>query len=175
MTAIDNVTGDLRRKIVPYVKSHAGATAEEMSKALGHSASNVSTAARALWIKGVLGRQRDGRWFHYFVPEAVQDEGRDDDRPESPCEIEFEFDFDVAPPTDAVDVAALQAEIETLKQWQADAIAKHPDLAPVDPDLLRAREIAAAAMGDTAAGDIRGGEADHSPLVQAVLMAIRAG
>ena len=173
MTAIDNVTGDLRRKIVPYVKSHAGATAEDMSKALGHSASNVSTAARALWIKGVLGRQRDGRWFHYFVPEAVQDEGSDDERPESPCEIEF--DFDVAPPTDAIDVAALQSEIETLKQWQADAIAKHPDLAPVDPDLLRAREIAAAAVSDGRADDILRGWDDDTPLVQAVLTAIKAG
>lgn len=171
MTAIDaTVRGHLRRDVLAYVRKHPACTAEEMAEHFGKMPNVVSTAAKALWEAGVLGRQRDGKPFRYFLPAP----SRAGERPESPCEIEF--DFDVAPPTDAVDVAALQAEIEALEQWKADAIAKHPDLAPIDPDLLRAREIAAAAMGDeAAAGDIMRGWDDHTPLVQAVLTAIKAG
>lgn len=171
MTAIDaTVRGHLRRDVLAYVRKHPACTAEEMAEHFGKMPNVVSTAAKALWEAGVLGRQRDGKPFRYFLPAP----SRAGERPESPCEIEF--DFDVAPPTDAVDVAALQAEIETLKQWQADAIAKHPDLAPIDPDLLRAREIAAAALGDGPSADlIRGGGCDDIPLVQAVLTAVKAG
>lgn len=173
MTAIDaTVRGHLRREILAYVRKHPACTTEDLSTALNRPISGLGDAMLGLVEQGLLGRQRDGRSYRYFRPDRNFADMRDDTMIEA--DRELEFSSEIIEEMQA-DLRELQAEVDALEQWKADAIAKHPDLAPVDPDLLRAREIAAAAMGDTAAGDIRGGEADHSPLVQAVLMAIRAG
>lgn len=172
MTDIDNVRGALRREILAYVRKHPACTTEDLSAAINRPKSGFGDAMLALIEQGLLGRQRDGRSYRYFRPDRSFADLRDDTTIEMNREVEFSSE--IIEDMEA-DIREMQAEIEALEQWRADAIAKHPDLAPVDPDLLRAREIAAAAMGDEAIADIRGGDADHSPLVQAVLTAIKAG
>ena len=63
---------------------------------------------------------------------------------------------------------------QPLEQWKADAIARYPDLAPVDPLLVKAREIAVSGgwmdrpdVGITAA-TITNGDFDSHPIMQAI-------
>lgn len=57
-------------------------------------------------------------------------------------------------------------ELAELRKFKADAIAKYPDLSPVDPKLLKARELATEALG--------GGRvpADDAPIIKALLKAL---
>jgi predicted transcriptional regulator len=168
----DNVRGALRREILAYVRKHPACTTEDLSAALDRPISGLGDAMLGLVEQGLLGRQRDGRSYRYFRPDRNFADMRDDTLIEANREVEFSSEVIEEMEADLIEMARA---IEALERWKADAIAKHRDLAPVDPDLLRAREIAAAAMGDEAACDIRGGDADHSPLVQAVLTALKAG
>lgn len=82
-------------------------------------------------------------------------------------------------PADNVDLSILRAEIEALRQWKADAIAKHPDLAPVDPLLLKAREVLAvvlrASKDENNADLANEGYWDNSLTIKSLLEVLREG
>jgi hypothetical protein len=73
----------------------------------------------------------------------------------------------------------IDPELAELRAFRDAAIEKHPDLAPVDPDLLEAREIVAAArlrkQLHTQAANIRKGEHDTLPSVKMALAGIKRG
>lgn len=82
-----------------------------------------------------------------------------------------------APPSSAL-VDHLRAEVETLKAWRAEAIARYPDLA-VDPLLLKARQIVAKAIKDKNEGgwadayqQVISGQRDNSVAIVATLAAL---
>jgi hypothetical protein len=72
-------------------------------------------------------------------------------------------------------LTALRYEIATLKAWQADAIARYPDLG-VEPLLLKARQIVAKALreaGEHGAVDaVMNGSRDHSVAIRATITAL---
>ena len=71
----------------------------------------------------------------------------------------------------------LHADVAELEAWKADAIAQHPDLAPVDPILLKARKIVGRHLHNNGltsdAQDVLWGHSDDHMAVCAVLDALR--
>jgi DNA-binding transcriptional ArsR family regulator len=70
---------------------------------------------------------------------------------------------------DRVTNTEMEAEIDALEAWKADAIKRYPDLGPVDPLLVKAREIAVTGgWVDAFADEIIVGHLDSHPIVQAI-------
>jgi len=68
----------------------------------------------------------------------------------------------------------LKVEITSLEYRWADAIAKYPDLAPVDPYLKRAREILADECG-LEAYSVDAGDWDETSYTRAIIRALKEG
>lgn len=177
MTAITTkVNGSTRRKVLTFVHSNAGATSEDMAAALNSTPTVTSTAAKALCDQGVLARQRVGRPFRYFVPErapTATDAVEQTTGKQTTESVGERADLDrQIIESLRVDVAEMEAEIDALEAWKADAIARYPDLGLVDPLLVKAREIAARGgwmVGSFGADvNIANGEFDSHPIVQAI-------
>ena len=68
----------------------------------------------------------------------------------------------------------LQAELDELRAWKADAIARYPDLG-VDPIVLEAREIVAGLVDEKLAADVRSGRKDGCPIMLATIQGLSRG
>jgi hypothetical protein len=172
MTTFDiaEVRGSLRRELLTVVRKHPGATSENIAAVLGKPHNHYTGTLRTMFDEGLLGRQRHGRAFRYFIPDRAPA------TTEQAEPTDGEFDFKLSATLDKVliedmrtDIAELEAEIDALEQWKADAIARHPDLAPVDPLMVKAREIAlSGGWVDAFADEIIVGHFDSHPIVQAI-------
>ena len=69
----------------------------------------------------------------------------------------------------------LEFEIEQLRAWKAAAIERHPDLAPVDPYLKRAREILVTVVDQSDATDIMRGDWDDEYSIKSIIRALKEG
>lgn len=173
----------IRRRIYDYITANPGKTGAEVGNALGISQQDASGPLSQLYGAGKLERQKvPGTYgkYAYFIP--------DRERSTQP-EIRYitrEPVGDAHYNTMKHEYRALEAvrdrlevEVVELRQWKADAIVKHPDLAPVDPLLLKARELAAEALrengADLSATNALAGELDNATLVKAVLKALSGG
>jgi hypothetical protein len=170
MTTFDiaEVHGSLRRELLTFVRKHPGATSKNIAAVFGKPHNHYTGTLRTMFDEGLLGRQRKGRAFRYFIP----------DRASAPtAEVKQtggQLDFYMSAALDKHMIAGMEAEIDALEQWKADAIARYPDLAPVDPLLVKAREIAVSGgwmdrpdVGITAA-TITNGDFDSHPIMQAI-------
>lgn len=155
-----------RYAVFEYIKANPqGATAEQIAKALGYDwPQSVCHALEKLRASGHITRHRIGRWFHYHpasVPlKSVQ-------QPVTVAEL----------PADTGEVEALRAQVAELEAWKAAAIAKHADLKPVDPMLIRARRIVAQMYNESdfpgvSPARVLEGHYDSDVVVQAVLAAL---
>lgn len=158
----DHITN--RDATLAFIKRTPGCTSNEIALATGILHQSVTGVLTDLTAAGAVSRQRKGRNFHYIVGE---------DKPID---------------TDAIDAwrqraIELQDKVDELYAWKQEAIAKHPDLQPVDPLLVQARKIVAGIYRskpdvDEGALDIadcvEDGLYDHAPAVQAALAALRA-
>ena len=173
------VRRNARREVLTYVRKHPGATAEDMAIAYGSTPSIMSTAAKALCDQGVLARQRHGRPFRYFIPDRAptandEEEPQTDKQTIENMRVEMTVLDRKTIAEMRTDLTALEAEIDALEAWMADAIKRYPDLGPVDPLLVKAREIAA--RGDwltSPDADIIDGGCDSHPIVQAIYMTLQ--
>ena len=154
-----------RREVYDYVAAHPGSTSVDVSYALDMTHNEVSGPLSQLYAEGKLERQKvPGSYgkYAYFIP--------DRERPVERIVV-------TEPPRPNGSEDALRRQCEELEQWKADAIAKHPDLAPVDPILLKARELAAETLRaggfDTDADDTLNGRQDSSLLVGALVKALQ--
>lgn len=172
-----------RRAVYDYLFKNPGKTSTEVSEGLNLSHSEVSGPLSQLYAEGKLERQKVPNSFGkhaYFIPDR-----------ERPVTTKVVTKFLPAEPVgdrrynemrseyNALEAVRdrLEVEVVELRQWKADAIAKHPDLVPVDPLLLKARELATetlrAAALDVAADGTANGLHDEGVLVQAVLKALQ--
>jgi len=69
----------------------------------------------------------------------------------------------------------LELQVEQLRAWKAAAVAKYPDLAPVDPYLKRAREILATVVDQSDGDDIINGDWDGEYSILGVIRALKEG
>lgn len=115
----------LQKRALEYVKTHPGAFFRQMAADLDVPETSASSSLTQLHDKKLVTRQRRGRYFCYMIVEAAE-----------------------APAIDAwrERAIALQDKVDELYAWKLDALAKHPDLTPVDPLLAQARKAAADAF-----------------------------
>ncbi len=68
---------------------------------------------------------------------------------------------------------ALRRELDELRKWKADAIARYPDLA-VPPLVIKARQLYAAQLNGNAAAvsDVRAGKMDDGAPMRAIIAAL---
>ena len=181
MTEVPYVYGPMRREILAHIAANPGCTSLDIANAIDRKHFNVGTALGILTKRGVVARQRDGTHFRYMLPQAY--------KPIKPRTKPVEPDLftisDNAKVTEAEAmierladrVTKLVEVVKDLTAWKAAAIAKHPDLAPADPLLLKAREIAAQISTNNRnhvmASRVLEGAYDNTDVVQAALAALR--
>ena len=119
-------------QVLDWVRNHPGATSHDIAPAFGALQSSTSATLTQLSLRGLLRRQKiphSNGTYAYFIAEG-----------NTPAKAEDEGVIEAL----ALEVAQLTRQVEELEAWKAAAITAHPDLVPVDPLLLRAREIVAA-------------------------------
>lgn len=172
-----------RRAIYDYIKDHPGKTGVEVGNALGISQQDASGPLSHLYAAGKLERQKvPGAYgkYAYFVPDrerATQPEIRYITREPDHNEWFLKLKKEAATYEAARD--RLEIEVVELRQWKAEAIAKYPDLVPppVDPLLLKARQIAAEVLRESSGlgpvvETVLAGDMDDAPAVKAALLAL---
>ena len=181
MTEVPYVHGFMRREILAHIAANPGCTSLDIANDIDRKHFNVGTALGILTKRGVVARQRDGKHFRYVLPQAYKPI-----KPRSkPVELDLFTISDDAKATEAEAmierlasrISKLVKVVSELAKWKADAIAKHPDLAPVDPLLLKAREIVAQISTNNRnhvmASRVLEGAYDNTDVVQAALAALR--
>lgn len=179
----------LRQRVFQHVVEHPGLTSTDVGVRLNENRTSVSDALGTLCADGLLARYKDGRFFRYVDVKAVELWASADVKPDTRVVAELReanarlhkyLDEAQAQVVALVaEEADLTAQVQTLEAWRDMALGKYPDLAPVDPLLRKAREIAATIAGDRGAGsalihDILTGQKDGSGAVQVALAALRS-
>lgn len=128
---------------------------------------SVSSALNCVWRQGKVQRVKQGREFCYWPGcsksgVTVKPENRE---------------LRSGPEISGPEIEALQKRLAELEAWREEAIAKHPELAPVDPVLIEAREIGAEICrnnGSTRmATEVLAGDHDEGLAMRAIAEAIR--
>lgn len=160
-----NPSDHVTKVIVTATRASPGIRTDALASETSLCESTISTAGRILVERGLLRRERKGRYYHYYPA------GAEDVR--EPQQLLLSSDPLLKAEIDTLkaEIDALKAEIDALRAFKARALAAYPDL-DVDPMLLEAREIAAELFPD-AIERILSGEADNGPSVRAALAALR--
>lgn len=178
MTEVPYVNGPMRRDILAYIADHPNCTSAAIAQHLGKGHYNISTALGILTKRGVVARHRDGNEFRYVLPEPFKAH-----KPrKAPALPDLFITADTSKLFEAeAQLELLAARIAELEAWKADAIAKHSDLAPVDPVLAKARLIASGIVRNLPgsgvqerADQIEEGLFDDNAVVRAALAALRS-
>ena len=131
MTTKHNLTvrsGKTRDRIVDYLAKYPGATSDILAEKLGISLAASSSALNNMFNNGIVSRWRVGKCFAYML------------------KAESKEPLDLAPylRTTGPDVSELerkldelQAKVTELAEFKAEALAKHPDLSPIDYEAYR--------------------------------------
>lgn len=144
MTTKHNLTfrsGKTRDRIVDYLAKHPGATSEVLAGALGIGGNACASALNSMFNNGIVSRRRTGKYFAYMLkaeeaPKAKLILPEDPDHPRQYTLLTPEIDANVAPlVTD--ERTALERRLAELEAFKAEALAKHPDLIPIDYEAYR--------------------------------------
>lgn len=152
-----NPSDHVTKAILTATRASPGIRTDALASETSLCESTISTAGRILVERGLLCREKKGRYYHYY--------------PAGARGVKVE-------PITAVDieVEALRREVEELRAFKARAIKMHPDVVE-DPLLLRAREICAGEArridNYQLANATIAGEADDSLHVLSVLAVLR--
>lgn len=131
MTTKYNITyrgGKNRDRIVDYLAKNPGATSLDIAVELGISEGLSSSTMNSMLNAGIVSRRRRGKYYAYML------------------KAESKEPLDLAPylRTTGPDVselesklAELQAKVNELAEFKAEALAKHPDLSPIDYEAYR--------------------------------------
>lgn len=167
-----NPSDHVTKVILAATRASPGIRTDALASETSLCGSTISTAGRILVERGLLRRERKGRYYHYY-PAGVEDV-------REPQQLFISSDPLLKAEIDALkaeideledEIDALEDEVSELRAFKARALAAYPDL-DVDPMLLEAREIAAELFPD-AVERILSGEADNGPSVRAALAALR--
>lgn len=116
--------GKIRTLAVDYLAKHPGRTSAEMAEALGLSEKSASNALRNMHEAGLTTRYRAGKYYTYML-KAEQS------RPaEQPEQLEDLSGLRKR-------LARARGTIRELEAFKADAIAKYPDLEPINYESYR--------------------------------------
>lgn len=147
--------GRTRNQIVAYLDKHPGATAVDLAEALGIDQTSVSSALSSLHKTGATTRWKVSHGRYAYMLRAPVPAGKQPttlsttterlilpEDPNSPGQITLlapQIDVNADPrlrphePLPAVaDVDALKQRLAELEAFKAEAVAKHPDLVPVN-------------------------------------------
>lgn len=160
-----NPSDHVTKVIVTATRASPGIRTDALASETSLCESTISTAGRILVERGLLRREKKGRYYHYYPA------GAEDVR--EPQQLLLSSDPLLKAEIDTLkaEIDALEDEVSELRAFKARALAAYPDL-DVDPMLLEAREIAAELFPD-AVERILSGEADNGPSVRAALAALR--
>lgn len=148
--------GRTRNQIVAYLAKHPGATSDVLSKALGISRPAVSSSLSSLHKTGATTRWEVGHHrFAYMLraPDPASSTAKQPEKlilpedPDNPGQITLlapQIDVNADPrlrrtrpqPIDN-EVEQLKARLAELEAFKAEAVAKHPELVPVNYEAYR--------------------------------------
>lgn len=144
MTTKHNLTfrsGKTRDRIVDYLAKHPGATSDVMAEALGIGGNACASALNSMFNAGLVSRRRTGKFFAYMLkaeeaPKTKLILPEDPDHPRQYTLLMPGVDANVTPlVTD--ERTALERRVAELEAFKAEALAKHPDLIPIDYEAYR--------------------------------------
>lgn len=139
--------GRIRNKIVDHLTKHPGGTCETVAEALGIDVRVATAALSNLNKTGAVARWKVGRRYAYMLrtqaPTSPQPQPQpklilpeDPDHPRQYTLLMPEIDANVTPlATD--ERTALERRLAELEAFKAEAVAKHPDLIPIDYEAYR--------------------------------------
>lgn len=137
MTTKHNLTfrsGKTRDRIVDYLAKHPGATSDVLAEALGISLAASSSALNSMFNAGLVSRWRVGKCFAYIL----KAEGGVTLKKLPPVDPNDPEQYTLLMPVPSQpDVTELERRLAELEAFKAEAIAKHPDLTPVDYEAYR--------------------------------------
>ena len=137
MTTKHNLTfrsGKTRDRIVDYLAKHPGATSARIATALGHDNNATCAALNTMNKAGLVARWKVGVYYRYML-KADSNATLKKLPPVDPKNPEQYTLLMPVPPQP--DVTELERRLAELEAFKAEAIAKHPDLTPVDYEAYR--------------------------------------
>lgn len=123
-------SGKTRDRIIAHLKRHPGATSATLAEALGQPESNISASLSKLNKTGAVTRQRVGRYYAYMLATP---------KPDVADVLDLGLFAAVPGPSEAelAEREELKRRLAELEAWKAEALAKHPDLIPIDYEAYR--------------------------------------
>lgn len=159
-----NPSDHVTKAILTATRASPGIRTDALASETSLCESTISTAGRILAERGLLRRERKGRFYHYY-PAGARDVTVE---PIAAADIEIE--------ALKAEVEELRREVEELRAFKARALAAHPEL-DVDPIVLEARKIGYRALFEAGnrdgADNVLLGDADNSAFVLAIVEALR--
>ena len=166
-----NPSDHVTKVILAATRAAPGIRSDALAKETSLHETTISTAGRVLIGKGLLRREKKGRYYHYYPA------GAEDVR--EPQQLFLSSDPLLKAEIDALEdeIDELEDEVSELRAFKARALAAHPDLN--DLELLKARELAHRILFDAglrdAADEVSLGLADETKIVKSITEALRRG
>ena len=156
--------------VLEHIRQNPGVTSLNITADLNIPQGTSTSALCSLVEKGLVDRQKipnSNGTYAYFIAQRSSEA-----KPTSTIE-----DCNAYIATLEHRLTMLEQEVAELEAWKAAAITAHPDLVPVDPLLMKAREICAQQAlqkGDSGlAADYIAGRFDDVAIMRAVLEALQ--
>lgn len=179
-----NPSEHVSKVILAATRAAPGIRSDALAKETSLHETTISTAGRVLIGKGLLRREKKGRYYHYYPA------GAEDVR--EPQQLFLSSDPLLKAEIDTLkaEITALKAEIDALEDeictfedelselraFKARALAAYPDF-EVDPTILEARQIGYRALKDAGnyelADKVVFGEADNTAFMCAIVEALK--
>jgi predicted transcriptional regulator len=172
-----NPSDHVTKVILTATRASPGIRTDALASETSLCESTISTAGRILVERGLLRREKKGRYYHYYPA------GAEDVR--EPQQLFLSSDPLLKAEIDALkaEIDALEDEIDTLEDevselraFKTRALAAYPDF-EVDPIVLAAREIGYRALKDEGKNDVADrvvtGNADDTAFVRAIVEALK--
>lgn len=150
-------SGKTRDRIIAHLKRHPGATSATLAEALGQPESNISASLSKLNKTGAVTRQKVGHHYAYMLAAPKP-------KPDVADVLDLGLFAAVPGPSEAelAEREELKRRLAELEAWKAEALAKHPDLIPIDYEAYR--EALAAFYGTAGWGSIAEDISNGAPL-----------
>lgn len=137
MTTKHNLTfrsGKTRDRIVDYLAKNPGATSAQIATALNHDNNATCAALNIMNKAGLVARWKVGVYYRYML-KADSNATLKKLPPVDPKNPEQYTLLMPVPPQP--DVTELERRLAELEAFKAEALAKHPDLIPIDYEAYR--------------------------------------
>lgn len=165
-----NPSEHVTKIILTATRTSPGIRTDALASETSLCESTISTAGRILVERGLLRREKKGRYYHYYPA------GAEDVR--EPQQLLLSSDPLLKAEIDTLkaEIDALEDEVSELRAFKTRALAAYPDF-EVDPIVLAAREIGYRALKDEGKNDVADrvvtGNADDTAFVRAIVEALK--